>query len=129
MRDDPGGPAEEPGGQMTGIVLGERQLKMLKVAVIAMGVILVLGFATVIARIVYLVNRSGDTETTTTISQPVQQAARLALPAGASVRNMSLAGSRLAVHYEGPAGGGIVILDLQTGKPVSRVEIVPEPPR
>lgn len=129
MRDDTGGSAEEPDGKMTGIVLGERQIRMLKIAVIAMGVILVLGFITVIARIVYLVNRSGDTETTTTISQPVQQAARLALPAGASVRNMSLAGSRLAVHYEGPGGSGIVILDLQTGKPVSRVEIVPEAPR
>lgn len=127
MRDDPGGPAEEPGAQMTGIVLGDRQLKMLKVAVIAMGVILVLGFITVIARIVYLVNRSS--ETTTAVSQPVQQAARLALPAGASVRNMSLAGSRLAVHFEGPGGSGIVILDLQTGNPVSRVEIVPEAPR
>ena len=127
MRDDPGGPAEEPGGKMTGIVLGERQIRMLRIAVIAMGVILVLGFITVIARIVYLVNRSS--ETATAVSAPVQQAARLALPAGASVRTMSLAGSRLAVHYEGPAGGGIVILDLQTGKPVSRVEIVPEAPR
>ncbi len=126
MRDDSGGP-DEPGGQMTGIVLGERQLKMLKVAVIVMGVILVLGFATVIARIVYLVNRGG--ETVTTVSASVQQAARLALPAGASVRHMALAGSRLAVHYEGPGGGGIVILDLETGKPVSRVEIVPEAPR
>jgi hypothetical protein len=125
--DDPGGPAVEPGGKMTGIVLGDRQLKMLKVAVIAMGVILVLGFITVIARIVYLVNRSS--ETATAASHPVQQAARLALPAGASVRNMSLAGSHLAVHYEGPGGGGIVILDLQTGKPVSRIEIVPEAPR
>lgn len=124
MRDDPGGPAEEPGGKMTGIVLGERQIRMLRIAVIAMGVILVLGFITVIARIVYLVNRSN--ETTTVVSH---QAARLALPAGASVRSMSLAGHRLAVHYEGPGGGGIVILDLQTGKPVSRVEIVPETPR
>jgi len=127
MRDDTGGSAEEPDGKMTGIVLGERQIRMLRIAVIAMGVILVLGFITVIARIVYLVNRSG--ETTTTVSEPMQQAARLALPAGASVRNMSLAGSRLAIHYEGPTGGGIVILDLQTGKPISRVEIVPEAPR
>lgn len=127
MRDDPGGPAEEPDAKMTGIVLGERQIRMLRIAVIAMGVILVLGFITVIARIVYLVNRSS--ETATAVSTPVQQAARLALPAGASVRNMSLTGHRLAVHYEGPAGSGIVILDLQTGKLVSRIEIVPEAPR
>jgi|LNFM01.1.fsa_nt_gb hypothetical protein len=129
MRDDANGPAEPPSGQTTGMALNERHIKMLRFAVIAMGVILVLGFITVIARIVYLVNRSGDSATTSTVSQPIQQAARLALPAGASVRQMSLAGSRLAVHYEGAGGSGIVILDLQTGKPISRVEIVPETPR
>jgi hypothetical protein len=126
MRDDSAGP-EQANGRMTGIVLGERQVRMLRIAVIAMGVILVLGFITVIARIVYLVNRGS--ETTTAVSQPVRDAARLALPAGASVRHISLAGQRLAVHYDGPSGSGIVILDLQTGNPVSRVEIVPETPR
>lgn len=128
MRDDGAEPAETS-GQMTGIVLGERHVKMLRIAVIAMGVILVLGFIAVIARIVYLVNRSNDTSSTTTISQPVQQAARLALPAGASVRHISLSGSHIAVHHEGPGGSGIVILDLKTGKPVSRIEIIPETPR
>lgn len=126
MRDESAGP-EQPSGQMTGIVLGERHIKMLRVAVIVMGVILVLGFITVIARIVYLVNRGG--ETATTVSQPIMDTARLALPSGATVRHMALAGQRLAVHFEGPGGSGIVILDLQTGKPVSRVEIVPETPR
>ena len=128
MRDDSAGP-EQTDGKMTGIVLGERQIKMLRVAVIAMGVILVLGFITIIARIVYLVNRSSDTGTATTVSQPIRDTARLALPPGASVRHISLAGQRLAVHYESPGGSGIVVLDLQTGKPVSRIEIVPETPR
>src|SRR5690606_42147961 len=75
MRDDPGSPAADPGGKMTGIVLGDRQLKMLKVAVIAMGVILVLGFITVIARIVYLVNRSN--ETTTAVSRSEEHTSAL----------------------------------------------------
>jgi hypothetical protein len=100
---------------------------MLRIAVIAMGVVLVLGFVVVIARIVYLVNRGGDTATLAT--QPLQETARLALPAGASVRHIALAGQRLAIHYDGPSGSGILILDLQTGKPVSRVEIIPETPR
>jgi hypothetical protein len=122
MRDDP----TEPGEQAA-IVLGDRHVRMLRIAVIAMGVVLVVGFVAVIARIVYLVNRGSDPGTTA--SQPIREAARLALPAGASVRHISLAGQRLAVHYEGPGGSGILILDLQTGKPVSHVEIVPETPR
>jgi hypothetical protein len=131
MRDDGAASAEastEPSsGQPTGIMLGDRHVRMLRIAVIAMGVVLVLGFVAVIARIVYLVNRGG--ETVPVASQPIQETARLALPAGASVRHISLAGQRLAVHYEGSGGSGIVILDLQTGKLVSRVEIVPETPR
>ncbi|MFN3745825.1 MAG: DUF6476 family protein [Hyphomicrobiaceae bacterium] len=131
MRDDGAAPAEPSagpsGGPPAGFMLGERHVRMLRIAVIAMGVVLVLGFVTVIARIVYLVNRGG--ETTSVASQPAQETARLALPAGASVRHIALAGQRLAVHYDGPAGSGILILDLQTGKPVSRIEIVPETPR
>jgi hypothetical protein len=124
MRDDP----SEPGEQAS-IVLGDRQLRLLKIAVIAMGVVLVLGFVAVIARIVYLVNRSGETTTTTAVSQPIRDATRLALPSGAVIRNLSLSGSRLAVHYDSPKGSGIVILDLATGAPASRIEIVPEVPR
>ena len=123
MRDDPSEP-----GEPSAIVLGDRQLRLLKFAVIAMGVVLVLGFVAVIARIVYLVNRGGET-TTTAISQPIRDTARLALPAGAVVRNLSLSGSRLAIHYDGPKGSCIVILDLATGAPASRIEIVPEVPR
>jgi hypothetical protein len=124
MRDDPSEP-----GEQAAIVLGDRHLRLLKFAVIAMGVVLVLGFVAVIARIVYLVGRGGETTTTTAISQPIRDAARLALPSGAIIRNLSLSGSRLAVHYDGPAGSGIVILDLSTGTPASQITIVPEVPR
>ena len=125
MRDDTSEPDDK-----AAIVLGDRHLRLLKIAVIAMGVVLVLGFVAVIARIVYLVGRSGETATTTaTVSQPIRDAARLALPAGATIRNLSLSGGRLAVHYEGPRGSGIIILDLATGTPASRIEIVPEVPR
>ena len=125
MRDDP----SEPGEQEAAIVLGDRHLRLLKIAVIAMGVVLVLGFVAVIARIVYLVGRGSETATTTTVSQPIRNAAQLALPSGAVIRNLSLSGARLAVHYDGPSGSGIVILDLATGVPVSQIRIVPEVPR
>lgn len=124
MRDDPPEPADP-----AAIVLGDRHIRMLRFAVIAMGVVLVLGFVAVIARIVYLVNRGSDTAVTPALSQPLRDAARLALPAGATVRTLSLSGTRLAIHYEGPGGSGIVILDLATGAPASRIEIIPETPR
>jgi hypothetical protein len=94
-----------------------------------MGVVLVLGFIAVIARIVYLVARGSETSHATAVSQPLSESTRLALPAGSTVRNLSLSGGRLAVHYDGLTGGGIVVLDLQTGTAVSRIQIVPDVPR
>ena len=46
-----------------------------------------------------------------------------AAPAGATVRNLSLSGNRLAVHYDAPSGGGIAIVDLATGRTVQRIEL------
>lgn len=125
MRDDDA--ERTTASEQPSIVLGDRHVRMLKIAVIAMGVVLVLGFIAVIARIVYLVSRGSDTATT--VSQPIKDTARLAMPAGAVVRNLSISGNRLAIHYDGPAGSGIIVLDLQTGTPVSRIQIVPDVPR
>lgn len=112
-------------------------LRYLKIAVVVMAVILILGFIAIVARIFYLSSRLP--------AQPPQSAAtgssvagaratlpdrmRLELPRDAAIRSMSLSGDRLAVHFEGPAGPGIAILDLETGRTLSRVEIAPPPGR
>jgi hypothetical protein len=98
------------------------QLRILKIAVVVMGVILVLGFAAVIGRIAYLVTRT---------AKPVGQSAtiardlRLPLPEGAAVRSLALSGDRLAVHFETHAGPGVAILDLLTGEPIAHIKLVP----
>lgn len=110
-------------------------IRMLRLAVIGMGLILVLGVAAVIGRIAYLAMRQSVPVVTISGSGPgasepapaspgvLSADVRLALPPGAKVRSQSLAGSRLAVHYEGVGGEGIIILDLETGRPVSQVRI------
>jgi phage shock protein PspC (stress-responsive transcriptional regulator) len=95
----------------------------LKIAVIAMGVLIVLGVLTVIGRIIYLASRPAG-QVTTLAASP-----RLALPAAASVRSVALSGDRLVVHYDAPTGSGISVLDLASGRVLTRVELVPEPPR
>jgi len=97
----------------------------LKIAVIAMGVLIVLGVLTVIGRIIYLASRSPAQMTT---SGSVASNARLALPAGAVIRSISLSGDRLAIHFDTQAGSGIAVLDLASGKTLSRVDLVPEAP-
>lgn len=105
-------------------------IRLLRFAVIGMGVMLALGFAAVIGRIVYLTTRTSVAPVAASASGPVAGPTaaitadmRLALPPGAKVRSQSLAGNRLSVHYEAAGGDGIIILDLETGRPVSLVRI------
>ncbi len=104
------------------------QLRLLKIAVIAMGVILLVGFATVIGRILYLVNKAPSPAAVATIptTAPMAAPASLALPKGAVVRHLALSGNRLAVHYEGPAGSGIRIVDLVPGGGDVSIPIIEE---
>ena len=103
------------------------QMRKLKRVVIGMGVVLLLGFAVVIGRIVYLLNRSHVDPTVAATSGKVTSPddLKLALPAGATVRNLSLSGNRLAVHYEAPGGAGIAVIDLATGKTTQKIELAP----
>lgn len=106
------------GGENTALV------RALKVAVIGMGVLIVVGLATVIGRIVYLASSTEDTPPP--LSSPRSKEQTLALPSGAEVRTMTLFGPRLAVQYQSPTGSGITILDIATGEIVSHIRIVPE---
>jgi Family of unknown function (DUF6476) len=123
--------ASEPESSSTvpGTVFTPRQVRILKVAVIVMGVLLVGGFAFVLAAIVYQASRPAqDAGVAGTQAVPGEGALSIDLPvpAGAAVSAMSLDGNRLAVHLDGPAGPEIAIIDLATGKVVAHVRLKPE---
>jgi hypothetical protein len=98
------------------------QLRILKIAVVVMGVILVLGFLAVLGRIAYLVTRTAKPAAH---SAAIAKDLRLPLPEGATVRSLALSGDRLAVHFDAHAGPGVAILDLLTGEPITHVKLVP----
>jgi hypothetical protein len=105
-------------------VFMDPRIRLLRMIVIGMGVVLVVGLLVVIVRIVQLTSRvQSDTPAAATL---VKGDVRLPLPAGATVQHVSMAGTRLVVHYDAPAGAAIVILELATGAVVSRIAIVPE---
>lgn len=101
-------------------------MRMLKYAVIGMGIVLILGFSVIIARIVYLTSRMDA-------SIPTVQEVSIAVPAGAQVTTMSLSGNRLALHLTGPGASerSITVIDLASGSVVSRLRLAPSanPPR
>jgi hypothetical protein len=108
-----------------GTVFIPRQVRLLKIAVIVMGVLLVGGFAFVLAAIVYQASHAGQAG----MPMPSPSAAPgFDLPVGrdAQVTAMSLDGGRLALHLFSSAGAEIVVIDLGSGKVVSRIRLKPQ---
>jgi hypothetical protein len=87
---------------------------------------IVAGILAIIGRIVYLAGNKSQPAPV-----PIRATAdgRVTLPPGATIRTIALDANRLAIHHDGPAGPGIVVVDVATGQPVGRIVIAPEAPR
>jgi len=106
--------------------LSPGQVRALKWAIIAMGIMIVVGLLAIVFRIVYLASGRGQQAAVT--AGPGADA-RVPLPAGAAIRAIALDSGRLAIHHESAGGPGITIVDIGSGKVVSRITFAPEPPR
>jgi len=119
--------AESESDIVPGTVFTPRQVRILKFAVIAMGILLVGGFAFVMSAIVYQASNLGES------AAPLQSADKLSypppgmvIPKGMSISQMALDGNRLAVHLSGPKGSEIRIFDLGMGAVVGRIPLKSE---
>ncbi len=101
-----------------------RQVRMLKIVVISLGVLLLAGFAVVIGRIAYLATQPGRG-----LSAPAPKELTVALPPGAVIRNTTVSGDRMTVQFESSQQTGFIIINLTTGQVVSRIGFQPEAPR
>ena len=113
---------------LPGSVFTPRQVRLLKIAVIVMGVLLVGGFAFVLAAIVYQASHLGQARMGSAASLDPAQGPGIDLPVGrdASVAALSLDGDRLALHLTSSSGAEIVVIDLASGKVVARVRLKPQ---
>ena len=127
--------SESDNTPLPGTVFTPRQVRILKIAVIAMGVLLVGGFLFVIGVIAYQASNLGQGKS----SAPDEPAAasstvlsgseaELTIPAGATVSSMALDGDRLALHLTSSAGQEIAVIDLTTGKVISRITLNADKP-
>jgi hypothetical protein len=108
-----------------GTVFTPRQVRILKLAVIVMGVLLVGGFAFVLAAIFYQASRpaQGQAAAGALAGRAGQQSIELAVPGEAKVTGIALDGDRLAVQLAGSAGPEIAVIDLGSGKILARVRL------
>jgi hypothetical protein len=124
---------------LPGTVFTPRQVRMLKIAVIVMGILLVGGFAFVMAAIVYQASKLGEKDGEMPAAAAPQGAGAikgagaiigaeavrgvLALPPDATVTSMALDGDRLALHLQSSAGAEIAVIDVTSGKVLSRIKV------
>jgi hypothetical protein len=117
---------DEPGDKpLPGTVFTPRQVRVLKIAVIVMGLLLVGGFALVLAAIVYQASRVGQ-DGAVAAAPPGGVAGELGIPKDASIMALSLDGDRLALHLNSAAGAEIAVIDLRTGQMLARIKLKPE---
>ena len=104
------------------------QMRALKIAVVVMGLVLFVGFVGLLGTIVYQASNLGKSKlhAAPAPGQAAEVRSELRLAPGQSVSRMELSGDRLAVHLDGPGGGEIRVIDLATGRTVSRILLKPE---
>ncbi len=126
--------ASEPDNTpLPGTVFTPRQVRVLKVAVIVMGLLLVGGFAFVLAAIVYQASHGGQATPSAeaaagagTSGAGTPALSELPIPKDATVTSLALDGDRLALHLSSPAGGEIAVIDVRSGKIIARIKLKPE---
>jgi hypothetical protein len=110
--------------KLPGTVFSARQVRILKIAVIVMGILLVGGFAFVLAAIVYQASHPKQDVAAPLASVNSGAGPVIELPVGpAGVTSMSLDGNRLALHLTGGEGPEIVVVELTTGKVIARIRL------
>jgi hypothetical protein len=110
---------------LAGAMFTPRQVRVLKIAVIVMGLLLVGGFAFVLAAIVYQASKGGQDKALSGATLGGVQA-ELAIGKDASVGALALDGDRLALHLNSAVGPEIAVIDLSTGKIIARIKLKPE---
>jgi Family of unknown function (DUF6476) len=117
-------PPDIPPLAQSGEPFSEAQIRMLRLAVIGMGVLMIVGIVALIGRIAYLARANSAASTATMpSSQRLVAEARAILPKGATLKTTALSGDRLVVSYADATGDGVLIVDLTTGHAVSHVRI------
>ncbi len=105
-----------------GTVFNARQIRLLKIVVVAMGLMLIGGFVLVVATIVYQSMYSSGSTTSSAASAPSPEHS-LSIGSDSKVAGMAVNGDRLAIHIEGPNTSEIVIVGIRSGRVLSRVRL------
>jgi hypothetical protein len=107
----------------------QRLQRNLKLLVGGLGALILVGVGAVVVRMVTFASvPRAPGATVAAVATPGGEIA-LELPQGAKIVSVSVSGNRLAVHHESPAGSGITVIDIDSGKRIADVKATPAVPR
>ncbi|MFP3921451.1 MAG: hypothetical protein ACLFU3_07060 [Dichotomicrobium sp.] len=111
-----------------GSVFNPRQVRILKIVVIGLGVLLVIGFGLLVVGLAYQATKIGEERPATDAGEPAGQAAEqvtLPVPPGAKIERIAADRGRVILHVKGPDGEQVVIVDTGQGNAVTRLKLAP----
>jgi hypothetical protein len=119
-----------PAATSAALMREQRLQRNLKFLVGGLGALIVVGIGAVVLKMVYLGStpRSPGSQAATAVATPGGEIT-LELPKGAKVVSVSVSGNRLAVHFEGPSGTGITVIDTDTGRRIADIKAQDAVPR
>jgi len=119
----------EPQPTAADLMREQRLQRNLKIAVGTLGALILIGLGAVSVRVAGLASGGGGGQQTVLVASSPGGTLALEIPKGAKIVSVSLSGSRLAVHHDGPDGSGIAIVDIETGRRVLDVRPIESVPR
>ncbi len=114
-----------------GSVFNSRQVRTLKIVVIVMTILLVLGFALLIAGLYYQASKIGEepegreAARERTVQTGVGGEVTVRVSAGAEIERIMADGGRVILHLKGPGTEEIVIVDTARGNALTRLRLSP----
>jgi hypothetical protein len=121
---------DQPPPSSADLMREQRLQRNLKIVVALLSALILVGLGAVAVKVIGLAARTGGSgQSSQTIAVTPGTTLSFEIPRGARIVSVSLSGSRLAIHHDGPAGPGITILDIETGRRVLVVKPVESVPR
>jgi len=100
-------------------------MQALKTLVIAMGLLIVVGIGFVGYGLMRAKN-APQTQQAPVSSAAEPFAARVPVPPGARLEQVTAAGDRIVLRFSSAEGEKLVLLDTQTGRPAGTISLVPD---
>lgn len=106
----------------------ETGVRILKIVVLALGVLLVLGVGVMLARLAYVISRPKESKAPADVPAlraPIQNGVpeNIQVPPGAVVSSMAMSDEKLAVHMTFDGQSMIIIYDISSGRAVQRLKL------